>query len=123
MREGILTTILTLQDVRLKDQHVELQTKIHSITQYNSKPYFRQALKRLAALNADNANVICDYILAEQTDINIKRVDQRRQNKSIDMVIKLLGQQALIIKITFKGPSFSIAKNIYYEMLARYQTF
>jgi hypothetical protein len=72
MREDILTTILTLQDVRLKDQHVELQTKIDSITQYNSKPYFRQALKRLAALNADNANVICDYILAEQTDINIK---------------------------------------------------
>jgi hypothetical protein len=72
MREDILTTILTLQDVRLKDQHVELQTKIDSITQYNSKRYFRQALKRLAALNADNANVICDYILAEQTDINIK---------------------------------------------------
>jgi hypothetical protein len=68
-----LATILTLQEVRLKDQHVELlQTKIDSITQYNSKPYFRQALKRLAALNAENANVICDYILAEQTDINIK---------------------------------------------------
>jgi hypothetical protein len=66
------STILELQKVRLKDQHIELQTKIDSITQYNSKPYFRQALKRLAALNADNANVICDYILAEQTDINIK---------------------------------------------------
>jgi hypothetical protein len=63
---------LTLQETYLKDQHVEPQTKIDSITQYNSKPYFRQALKRLAALNAENANVICDYILAEQTDINIK---------------------------------------------------
>jgi hypothetical protein len=67
-----LTTTLTLQEVRLKGQHIDLQTKIDSITQYNSKPYFRQALRRLAALNADNANVICDYILAEQTDINIK---------------------------------------------------
>jgi hypothetical protein len=83
---------LTLQEVRLKDQHIELQTKINSITQYNSKPYFRQALNRLAAINSDNANVICDYILAGQTDINI-RVDQRRKNKSIDMDIKLLGQQ------------------------------
>src|SRR5918911_3677682 len=67
-----LTTTLALQEVRLKDQHIELQTKIGSITQYNSKPYFRQALNRLATVNAENASVICDYILAEQTDINIK---------------------------------------------------
>jgi hypothetical protein len=67
-----LTAILTLQETYLKDRSVELETKINSITQYSSKPYFRQALKKLAAVNADNANVICDYILAEQTDINIK---------------------------------------------------
>ncbi|HET7389740.1 MAG TPA: hypothetical protein VFJ51_02870, partial [Nitrososphaeraceae archaeon] len=29
-------------------------------------------MKRLATFNPENANVICDYILAEQTDINIK---------------------------------------------------
>jgi integrase len=63
---------LTLQETYLKDQSIDLKTKINSITQYSSKPYFRQALKRLAIVNADNANVICDYILAEQTDINIK---------------------------------------------------
>jgi integrase len=67
-----LTAILRLQETYLKDQSIELETKINSITQYSSKPYFRQALKKLAAVNADNANVICDYILAEQTDINIK---------------------------------------------------
>lgn len=59
-----LTIILALQEIPLEDICNELVTKIESITQYNSKPYFRQALKRLAAINAENANVVCDYILA-----------------------------------------------------------
>jgi hypothetical protein len=67
-----LTIILALQEIHLEDIYNELVTKIDSITQYNSKPYFRQALKRLAAINAENANVVCDYILAEQAEINIK---------------------------------------------------
>ena len=67
-----LTTILALQEIHLKAICNELETKIDSITQYNSKPYFRQALKRLAAVNTENANVVCDYILAEQAEINIK---------------------------------------------------
>ena len=67
-----LTIILALQEIHLEDICMELVTKIESITQYNSKPYFRQALKRLAAVNMENANVVCDYILAEQAEINIK---------------------------------------------------
>jgi hypothetical protein len=63
---------LAFQETYLTDISNELETKIDSITQYNSKPYFRQALKRLAAVNKENANVICDYILAEQAEINIK---------------------------------------------------
>jgi hypothetical protein len=65
---------MTLQAVHLKDQCEELESKIDSITQHNSKPYFGQALKRLAAVNPENATVICNYISAEQTDINIKDV-------------------------------------------------
>ena len=64
--------ILTLQEVHLKAQYIELEKKINAITQYNSKPYYREALKRLAAVNPGNANVICDYIIAEQIDLNIK---------------------------------------------------
>jgi len=63
---------MTLQTVHLNDQCKELEGKIDSVTRYNSKPYFGQALKRLAAINPENAGVICDYISAEQTDINIK---------------------------------------------------
>jgi len=63
---------LTLQGIRIIDQCNELEKKIDSITQYNSKPYFRAALKKLAIVNPENANVICDYLLAEQIDMNIK---------------------------------------------------
>ncbi|MRN41698.1 MAG: hypothetical protein FIO02_11750 [Nitrosopumilales archaeon] len=63
---------MTLQGIRIIDQCNELEKKIDSITQYNSKPYFRAALKKLAIVNPENANVICDYLLAEQIDMNIK---------------------------------------------------
>jgi len=63
---------LALQEIQLKDENEELCKKIDSITEHNSKPYFRQALKKLCKDNPGNANTICDYILAEQTDINIK---------------------------------------------------
>jgi hypothetical protein len=63
---------MTLQAAYLKDQCEELQSKIDSITRCNSKHYFRKALKRLATVSPENANVICNYISAEQTDFNIK---------------------------------------------------
>jgi integrase len=50
----------------------DLDNKIDRITQYASKAYFNKALKRLARKHPENANVICDYIIAEQTEINIK---------------------------------------------------
>lgn len=50
----------------------ELTNKINYITQYSSKPYFRSALLKLSAANPENGSIICDYILAEQTQMNIK---------------------------------------------------
>jgi hypothetical protein len=63
---------LTHQETYIAPQFAALVTKIEEITKYNSKPYYRQALLKLAKINSDNANIICDYILAEQTEINIK---------------------------------------------------
>ena len=63
---------MTHQETYIAPQFAALVTKIEEITKYNSKPYYRQALLRLAKINSDNANIICDYILAEQTEINIK---------------------------------------------------
>ena len=57
----------------------ELECKIGSITQSLSKPYFNRILKALATRNFDNARTICSYILAEQTEINIK--DSTKEGK------------------------------------------
>jgi hypothetical protein len=51
----------------------ELNAKIDFITQFASKAYFNKALKKLAKDQTENATTICDYIMAEQTEINIKQ--------------------------------------------------
>jgi hypothetical protein len=51
----------------------ELNAKIDFITQFASKAYFNKALKKLARDQFENATAICDYIMAEQTEINIKQ--------------------------------------------------
>jgi hypothetical protein len=57
----------------------ELERKINSITKSLSKPYFNKILKKLSTTNLENANIICDYIIAEQTEINIK--DSTKEGK------------------------------------------
>jgi hypothetical protein len=54
------------------DYSSELDKKIDYVTKYNSKAYFRSALKKFSAANPENASIICDYIMAEQTQMNIK---------------------------------------------------
>lgn len=72
---------MTLQDPHLIDLGNELGKKIDSITQYNSKPYFRTALKKLALITPENANTICDYILAEQVEMNFKESTKEGEMK------------------------------------------
>jgi hypothetical protein len=54
------------------DYSSELVKKIDYVTQHNSTAYYRSALKKLSAGNPENATIICDYITAEQTQLNIK---------------------------------------------------
>jgi hypothetical protein len=56
----------------IKTSQTEILRKIESITHDLSKPYFCNALKRLAKDSCDNANIICDYIISEINEINIK---------------------------------------------------
>ena len=55
-----------------KTYPTEVIKKIDEITHDLSKPYFCNALKKLAKESGDNADVICDYIIAEINEINIK---------------------------------------------------
>jgi hypothetical protein len=51
---------------------VKLFQRIDSITKTCSKLYFNKILKRLAEENQENASIICNYITAEETELNIK---------------------------------------------------
>ena len=64
----------------LQESHIEsieknsysLEKKIGIITKSLSRSYYKNILIKLADRNIENANIICDYIIAEQTEINIK---------------------------------------------------
>jgi hypothetical protein len=53
--------------------------RIDSITKTLSKPYFNKILKNLLGTNPTNAKIIYDYIIVEQTELNIK--DSTRKSK------------------------------------------
>jgi integrase len=57
----------------------DLDKNIDLITKSLSRPYFNTALKKLARNNSKNAKLICDYILIEQTESNIK--DSTKESK------------------------------------------
>ena len=58
---------------------LDLDRNIELMTKSLSRPFFNTALKRLAKSNPKNAQLICDYILVEQTEFNIK--DSTREGK------------------------------------------
>jgi hypothetical protein len=48
-----------------------LKRKINGIIQYQ-KPYISKLFYELLAKNPENAKILCDYIIAEQNEFNIK---------------------------------------------------
>jgi hypothetical protein len=69
--------------LRLKFYSLNLQSNsnsqlcenpVESITKTLSRPYFNKILKDLLKSNPDNARTIVEYILTEQTEINIKEL-------------------------------------------------
>jgi hypothetical protein len=56
----------------------ELKRKIDTITRYQ-KPYISKMLNKLLLLeNPINVEIICNYIVAEQNEINIKESTKER---------------------------------------------
>jgi hypothetical protein len=49
-----------------------LYRQINFITKTCSKLYFNKILKKLAEKNSENVNIICEYSIAEETELNIK---------------------------------------------------
>jgi hypothetical protein len=57
----------------------KLVRKIESITKSLRKQYFKNSLLHLIKRNIENTRIICNYIIAEQTEINIK--DSTKESK------------------------------------------
>ncbi len=57
----------------------DLERKIDSITKTLSRPYFNKILKDLPKFNPTNTRTIVEYIITEQTEINIK--DSTKESK------------------------------------------
>jgi hypothetical protein len=56
-----------------------LKHDIDHVTRSLSRPYFNTALNRLAIISPSNARLICNYILVEETESNIK--DSTKESK------------------------------------------
>ena len=69
----------TRQFITQEDEENNLVKKIESITKSLRKQYFKNSLVTLSNKNIENARTICNYIIAEQTEINIK--DSTKEGK------------------------------------------
>jgi hypothetical protein len=74
-----------------------LHDKINSITNTCSKAYFNKILKSLAIVNPSNANIICEYIIAEQEQLNIKNSTKEGKIKTLVWLSNFFNN-----KITFR---------------------
>ena len=61
--------------------YCSLEKKIDIITKSLSRSYYKNIVIKLAERNVENANIICDYIVAEQTEINIKNSTKENRIK------------------------------------------
>lgn len=69
----------TIELITHSDEEKELVKKLESITKSLRKQYFKNSLVTLSKKNIENARTICNYIIAEQTEINIK--DSTKESK------------------------------------------
>ncbi len=67
-----------------------LTKRIETATKSLSISYYKDTLLKLAQRNPENAKDICNYIIVEKTEINIKISTARNRDKGSCLVIKFL---------------------------------
>ena len=77
----------------------DLERKIDSITKNLSRPYFNKILKDLLKSNPANARIIVEYILTEQTEINIKDSTKESKIKTLVEIVKSFKNSSGFYKI------------------------
>jgi integrase len=61
---------------------IELERKINAITEYQRR-YIRSIFLTMAQVNPTNATILCDYLVAEQNELNIKESTKESTIKRI----------------------------------------
>ena len=74
---------------KLDNETIALKEKIHLITKYQ-KPHIANSLKIMAQKSPSNVKVICDYIFAEQNEINIKESTKEGKIKCLVRLLRYL---------------------------------
>ena len=69
-----------------------LNNKITSITKYQ-RNYIKTTLKELAKHDPGNTNILCDYIIAEQNEINIKESTKEWKIKNLVSLLKFVNNK------------------------------
>jgi len=69
-----------------------LFNKIISITKYQ-RNYIKTSLDKLAKEDPENINILCDYIIAEQTEINIKKSTKEWKIKNLISLLKFVNNK------------------------------
>ena len=74
----------------------DLERKIDSITKTLSRPYFNKILKDLPKFNPTNTRTIVEYIITEQTEINIKDSTKESKIKTLVYLSTFHGNKSFI---------------------------
>ena len=81
-----LSSSLPSNDINNNDY---LKNKIISITKFQ-RPYIKNTLDGLAEKDPGNTNTLCDYIIAEQNEINIKESTKEWKIKNLLSLLKFV---------------------------------
>jgi hypothetical protein len=81
-------------NLNLLHSNTILNNKIISITKYQ-RNYIKICFDELAKNYPENANILCDYIIAEQNEINIKESTKEWKIKNLVSLLSFVNHKIL----------------------------
>src|SRR5688500_15709983 len=86
----------TVKTVNNIENYSTMENKINSITKYQTQ-YIKKVLTELSKKNSENANIICNFIISEQNEINIKESTKEWKIKILVLLSKYLNNKSFKI--------------------------
>ena len=76
-----------------------MKRKIDSITKYQ-KPYILKLFREVLIKNPENAKILCDYIIAEQNEFNIKESTKEDKIKRLFQFSRFFNHDKTFFEMT-----------------------